>query len=316
MHRGRGYVFASVLLPIAGTFYGLMLVMRWLADRGGPNGWKAVGGAALAVVSIIAAGVIWPQVFDGRSTSAVTTAQSADTGEEVLEQEPDPASSPEADGTTDATPKMPSVVGSSLDHAKNAFDEVVTVEDLSPRDRLPFEDSNWTVMASTPAAGADVPPESRVVLWVLRNEEAVWLAKHPKMPKVKAGSDTSSLTDPGGPLAGMSDLVVTRWAKGQGPDYASKVVEELDDRGAPSAEPAGEVAARKGLKRSYGVDLVKGQIPAAGSAVRPGRLLVVLEKEEPEEEPSPSDDYVVPMPDDDEDDDMNVPGWLCPTRFC
>ncbi|KRF35536.1 PASTA domain-containing protein [Terrabacter sp. Soil810] len=317
-------IVALVLLPIAGTLYGLVLVVRWLAARETENGWKAVGGAALVAASVTAAAVIWPQVFNGTPTTTVTTAQSA-TRPALVQQsdssEPASAGSHSAghveDEVAKARPKMPSVVGSSLDDAQRAFD-LATVEDLSPRDRMPFENSNWTVMASTPAAGADLTPGSHVVLWVLRNEEAAWLAKHPKMPKVKAGSDTSSLTDAGGPLAGMSDLVETRWAKGHGPDDASKSIEDLDGRGAPSAEPAAEVAARKGLKESYGSDFVKGQIPTPGSIVRPGRLLVILEEQRPEEELAPGDDYVVPLPgnDNDDDDDVNVPGWLCPTRFC
>jgi hypothetical protein len=155
-------------------------------------------------------------------------------------------------------------------------------------------------------------------MWVLRTEEAAWLKAHPKMPKLKAGRATDALTDPGGLLEGMSELVEYRWAKGRAPEYASALPSDVDERGAPSAEPASEVAARKGLKDSYGLDLVSGQVPGAGSTIRPGRLLVVLEKEAPSESTSGGGggSVYVPVPDGDDDDDVNVPGWLCPTRFC
>ncbi|MFI7280734.1 hypothetical protein ACIBOV_10755 [Micromonospora chersina] len=123
------------------------------------------------------------------------------------------------------------------------------------------------------------------------------------------------MTDDGGPLAGLQELVLLRYAKGMAPLYALTADEPTCSK--YRNEPSEEVAAREGLKQAYSISIVAGTIPAAGQLVRPGRLIVVLVRDE-EQRPTGSDGGNLPVPPrpDNDDDDVDIPGWLCPTRFC
>ena len=66
-----------------------------------------------------------------------------------------------------------------------------------------------------------------------------------------------------------------------------------------------------------------GQVPKAGEELRPGQLMVVYVVEKPKPKPKPTSDAPIEIPDvpdvpdyNDDDVNVNVPGWLCPTRFC
>lgn len=79
-------------------------------------------------------------------------------------------------------------------------------------------------------------------------------------------------------------------------------------------EPAAEKAARAGLQQAW-TGLAVGSIPAAKQKVRPGRLIVVTVRNRPAS-PSNGGGTSRPRGEGNDDDDFNVPGWLCPTRFC
>ncbi|WP_446210127.1 hypothetical protein [Micromonospora sp. IBSANI012] len=63
--------------------------------------------------------------------------------------------------------------------------------------------------------------------------------------------------------------------------------------------------------------LVVGSVPPAGQDLRIGRMIVVTVKDKPPTRTRYGDDGGrLPTVPRDGDDDVNVPGWLCPTRFC
>lgn len=163
--------------------------------------------------------------------------------------------------STEPLSVVPEVIGLTLDEARAHLRSVglrSSEDDASPRNRSVWIDSNWTVVATDPLPGG-WPEDGRTVsVWYLRNEEATWFSEHPTMPKLRAGKDTSSLTDEGGVLDGMDELIEYRWARGHKPKDAF------------GAE-------------SYGLDLVVSSIPAAGEPIEVGQLLVVTERGAPED---------------------------------
>ncbi|MFF5077496.1 PASTA domain-containing protein [Actinoplanes sp. NPDC000266] len=183
-------------------------------------------------------------------------------------------------------------------------------EDRSPRGRGILVERNWTVVETEPAKGQPLRSGQQVRLYVLKNEEAAWFAKHPTMPKIKPGTEGSDLIGQGEPLDGIWELVEYRYPKGKAPKDARDPHENLK-----GWEPPAEKAARAGLKEAYSsFGLVVGTIPAAGQKVRPGRLIVVTLRDKPLDD-SPGGSGSIPDYNNG-DDDFNVPGWLCPTRFC
>jgi hypothetical protein len=138
------------------------------------------------------------------------------------------------------------------------------------------------------------------------------------MPKLRKGIPADDLTNDDGLLAGLRELVLLRYAKGKAPKDAPNADERPGRR--DGYEPPDELAARAGMKEAYSFDSkVVGSIPQAGQEVRPGRFVVVtVEREKQPDPPRGSDGDSVPIPrlPDDDDDDVNIPGWLCPTRFC
>ena len=197
--------------------------------------------------------------------------------------------------------------------------------DLSPRGRSQWQDSNWTVVTTRPAAGEQWTDGMPVHLFVLRNAEWSWFQAHPTMSAVPPDVEASDLTDDGQLLAGMRELVEYRYAPGQEPDYAgqpsgsrpAEPVEGLADD--PSVEPAAERDERDRLVRASTWTLTVGSLPTEGTALRVGRILIITVRDKPTApvEPAPGGGGVTVNPNySDGDDDVNVPGWLCPTRFC
>jgi hypothetical protein len=207
---------------------------------------------------------------------------------------------------------MPSLTGVRLPDAEAQLPGGVETshEDRSPRGRSVFVKSNWTVVETEPATGEPVAPGQRVHLFVLKNEEAAWFAEHPTMPKIKTGTDGLHLTGDGEPFDGIWELIEYRYPKGRAPKDADNA-----DENVKGWEPAEEKTARAGLKTVYGsFGLVVGTIPTPRQKVRPGRLIVITMRDKPRGRTSGS--TKLPNHSDGDDDDVNVPGWICPTRFC
>ncbi|MFC6562235.1 PASTA domain-containing protein [Actinoplanes utahensis] len=224
---------------------------------------------------------------------------------------PSPTISP-----TPAMRAMPNLVGQPYLTASQTLSDLDIDEryqDASPLGRRMFDRKNWTVVATEPAAGAIMTGPAKLLL--LKNSEAAWFTKHPVMPRLPVGKSASDVRHAkGAVLDPVSELVIFRYAKGHTPKDASDPTERYEN------EPATEAKSRAGLKDTYGYgDLIVGSIPAAGQQVRPGRLIVVLVRPEPEK-PSKGGGEDIDLPSvpnhSDDDDDVNIPGWLCPTRFC
>ncbi|MFC5926365.1 hypothetical protein [Micromonospora vulcania] len=305
---------ALLLAPIVGAVWGLWVVATWVVRRGseeGPSNGKAVGGAVVALASVAFGAAFYPAVFarqDGVSASTSSMAAS-----------PAPSRSPSVAPSTLVPPTVPYAVGNKPYAATELIGGVglrSTVRDASPLDRHVLVEKNWLVVAMEPPAGTPVARGSEVTVLVLKNEEAAWFAAHPKMPRLPKGMPAGSLSSNNGVLAGMSELVLYRYAKGQAPKSAT---EPNDKYTIDGWEPAEETRARAGLKMAYesGSVVVDG-IPAAGQVLRPGRLIVVTVKDAPKISGQGNSGGRLPsVPrNNDGDDDVNVPGWLCPTRFC
>lgn len=202
----------------------------------------------------------------------------------------------------------------------------VEIRDYSAKDRYP-EDA-WVVVSTWPKAGATVDEDSTVRLFSLRRSEIRWFRQHPQMPRIPIGVPTSQVLGKNGPFAGVRSLVALRYARGQAPAYASASGEPRntpeDGVGVdPRVEPKRERAPRERLKAADAYEtLTVGRLtgPWPGNKLRLGQILTVTVRDKPEE-PIPdysegdsgSDSFNY---DDDDDDDFNVPGRLCPTRFC
>lgn len=297
-----------LLLPVALIGYGVKKYLT--AARSDDPATVRTGrlaGAGLTACGLVLASVIYPNLG---TESPAPAATGISTPASTARPEPPPA--------PDVT--VPVLVGVRLDRAHNLLwnaDLDFVEHDMSPLGRDPWADENWTVTATSPASGTRVPPGTRVTVWYLRTSEHDWFTRHTTMPRLPVGADTADVEDR--QLAPVTDLIVYRWARGRAPDHARKpgLLDEPEGGVAPHVETAKERAARRGLKVSWGNDLVHGQWPRPRGRLRPGQLLLVTEREQVYH-PGPSDgSYSVPdVYVDDDDDDGNVPGWLCPTRFC
>ncbi len=192
---------------------------------------------------------------------------------------------------------MPDVSGLRLDEAKLRlydFEEEsgVTVDspqsqDLSPNDRSSWNESDWAVVVTRPAAGEAWTEGMTLQLFVLRAEEYEWFSAHPTMPAIPKHAATDDLTGHDGVLSGMSELIEYRYAPGLEPEFSyvphgspSRIFEGFGDD--PSVEPYSERRERDGLAQAteYGT-LTVDSLPAVGSALRVGQLLVVTVRDEP-----------------------------------
>lgn len=303
---------ALILAPVIGAVWGLSVVATWLLRRGSerrPSTGKAVGAAFVALTSVAVGAAVYPAVFAGQNTvSASASAPAPST----------PAPTPSTTPSPVVPPTVPDVVGNKPWAATSLIKGAglrPTIQDASPLGRNMYVERNWTVVATEPPAGAPVAPGSEVTVLVLKNEEAGWFAAHPKMPRLSKGKPADTLLRPNGVLAGMRELVLFRYAKGQAPKYATEPADEYLIDG---WEPAEETNARHGLKMAHEFSsVVVGSIPSAGQPLRVGRLIVVTVKAVPSRQYGDDGGNLPPVPrNDDGDDDFNVPGWLCPTRFC
>jgi hypothetical protein len=267
----------------------------------------ALRGLALLVAVVVGLAVLFfdwggDETADARATAEASPSSSV----------PSPSAAPSTTAATTAEPsrnaerpRVPDVSGLQLDVAEQRlydFEEVVGVDaeypqshDLSPRDRSQWDDSNWTVVTTRPAAGAAMVEGMDLHLFVLRNAEYAWFAAH-------------------------------RYAAGYEPYYASRPyssprrpIEGLIDD--PSIQPVSEQQERDALAQAYEYGtLTVSSLPSPDSPLRVGRLLTITVREEPVEPAPPvtTDDSSVDVYPDYSggDDDVDVPGWLCPTRFC
>ncbi|MFI7160475.1 hypothetical protein [Micromonospora chalcea] len=287
-------------------------VAAWTWSRAhGSRVWKTLGLAFLAwAVAISIAAVVAPPPETGPKS--------------VGQGRPAPlygrTTEPATPSTVPVVPTVPDVVGFDLPSARSsiaAFNLRSRTSDAAPLCRRAW-DASWTVIATSPPPGRVVPPDETISLHVLRAEEAAWFAAHPTMPRLPKGIAAGSTTKDDGPLAGLQQLVLFRYAKGMAQKGALTAV---DRPCSPySNEPPEEVATRAGLKVSHsGSSIVVGSIPAAGQPVRPGQFIVLLVRDQ-EQRPTPkgSSSGRPPLPprSGNDDDDFNIPGWLCPTRFC
>ncbi|WP_187399463.1 PASTA domain-containing protein [Micromonospora sp. AP08] len=301
------------LAPVIGAVWGLSVVATWLLRRGSehaPSTARALGAGFVALASVAFGAAVYPAVFAEQETTRASALQVATSSA----PSPTPSTSP----STFALPIVPDAVGSEPYAAASLIRGAglrSTLQDASPLDRHVYVEKNWTVVATEPPAGSPVAPGSEVTVLVLKNEEAVWFTAHPKMPSLSKGKPADTLVQPKGALAGMSELVLFRYAKGQAPKYASDPVDKYLIDG---WEPAEETKARAGLKQAYEFSSVTvGSIPSAGQSLRVGRLIVVTVKQAPRtSRPYGNDGGQLPSRPHNDDDDFNVPGWLCPTRFC
>lgn len=196
--------------------------------------------------------------------------------------------------------------------------------DLSPRGRNP--EDGWIVQATRPGPGEPVGRDTVVWLFALRPSEVAWFDANAAMPAVQAGLVARDLTSPGGQFEPVAELLDVRYAEQSATPQApyQRMLEGLVPPN-PAKEPDSEWQARTALREAHGVHaaLTVGQIPAPGTALRRGQLPVVTIVDAPRPEApalpgslggSWAGDGRVYV--DDGDDDFNIPGWLCPTRFC
>lgn len=215
-----------------------------------------------------------------------------------------------------------------LGHRDDFDDGQPRAHDLSPRERYPSTDPEWTVVTSRPAPGQTWAVGDRVYLFALRTTEYQWFTAHPVMPPMPSDVAVADLTAQGQLLFEVEDLVDFAHAPGHEPSYPSflgsvqQPIPGLPDD--PSLEPPAEQAARADLASAsqYTDAPLIGSVPAMGAPLRMGQLLAVTVGDEPETEYSSgggSGDpggYGYGYGSGGDDDDFNVPGWLCPTRFC
>ncbi|GEM_PF-2546178 len=243
-------------------------------------------------------------------------------------------------------PTMPDVTGVHLDVAAEKVDALGEEfsrfphsdgADLTVNGRDAYSEEEWTVVTSRPLPGQAMPTsldEVNTYLFVVRNEEWAWLQANPTMPALPTGVTSAVVVGPGGPMEGVADLVEWVYASDvgvAGTAKAATVVEPLyglmgED---PRFETPEESAAYQGVEMYGGPsdqEIVVGQWPPAGAEVRIGQRFVISVRPVPEPEPHAEsgitsgdvtiDGDVYYDDDDDDDDDFNVPGWLCPTRWC
>ena len=229
---------------------------------------------------------------------------------------------------------MPDVIGMKARKAEEFFDDW-TYEgpgpdnysyesvDYSALDR--WSDDNWVIVDTNPRPGGNVGEDTEVRFFTLRRSEIHWFKQHPRMPGIARGVATGKVLGRKGPFVGIRGLVVLRYAKGQAPAYAyrGERLVRHPERGVahdPRVEPVREREPRDSLKEADSYDtLTVGTLPRHGKRLRLGRVMTLTVRDKPEE-PAPgagSGDFPgLPGGYYDDDDDFNVPGWLCPTRFC
>lgn len=247
-----------------------------------------------------------------------------------------PSSEAETDGPAAEQLLMPDLASLSIDQAWEAMDEAKigwigddVFHDLSARHRTNVA-GDWRVAQQYPSAGTPVDVGSAIAGWALKEPEYQFFNDHPRMPRSGWRPGQVVSANESKALRGLADLVELRFEQGRTPQSATKTsrwpsrtarVPALLD---PSIEPRAERRARERLATARTGNLFVRTIPSTGASLRPGQFITIVVRPQPQDHPelyapppAPSDeddDYYVYL--DDDDDDFNVPGWLCPTRFC
>lgn len=216
------------------------------------------------------------------------------------------------------------------------YDTEDSERDLSwkHRDVDPWDD-DWTAVRTVPAAGTRTERDADVYVFVLQDTEYDWFSRHRRMPKVR-GKEGFSLIRAGGQLSDVYELVEFRYERGVRRNPAGftetgvlrrSLPEPIsygsDDN--PSVEPNASWRRRSRFRPADTYDFFARTLQAPKAKLRFGQILTVLLRP-----PAPDDldrdgdvdrddqelrDIYVYV-DGDDDDDFNVPGWMCPTRFC
>jgi hypothetical protein len=231
---------------------------------------------------------------------------------------------PEPPATT-----VPDLTGQSILDAQDALSKV-GVEyhadawfDLSPRHRDIGSPRGWTVQQTVPEAGTPVTDDMTVYLFALKDAEYTWFQEHPTMPALtaKEGWDLTRAD-----LEAVKELVEYRYVPTRTPEYAKRTTyrapPQIQTFRDPSVEPDDEWDRRTRFREAPEYQLYVRSLQSPGEPLRTGQLLTVLVRPRPGLDPGvhgvPDDTDTktwVPIPDPDHHD-HDIPGWLCPTRFC
>ncbi|WP_182524450.1 DUF2510 domain-containing protein [Nocardioides dongkuii] len=236
---------------------------------------------------------------------------------------------------------VPKLDGLRLDKAqaelKDANPDAKTdLRDLAPRRRKIGGAEHWNVIRTVPAGGSSLDLDETLTVFLLRDREYQWFRNHPRMPEIRKryGGYYEENLGYGDEFLQyhptfdkIRELVLVRYPRGY-ETRRSKRIESVppyrtDLKFDPSIEPRAEGQARRGLLAPRnGTDLRNTKLawPVAGTRLRVGQLFVYYvldeDKEWAREQAQVQDDDFDVYIDGDDDDDVNVPGWLCPTRFC
>jgi len=248
--------------------------------------------------------------------------------------------SDDSDSTTVSSAAMPDVRGLRASVAENKIDEWtdgdhgpdtwdIETRDYSAKDRYP--DDNWRVVDTWPRSGRTVNEDASIRIYALRASEISWFRAHRRMPRIPAGVTATKMLATKGPFAGVRSLLLFRYAKGTAPrdEIRGETLTRDAEDGVgwdPRVEPVAERLPRDHLKEPLfpSDTLTVGRtFPRRGAAVRLGRVMTIVVRPKPPK-PDPSagggsgggGNYSGSFSYSDGDDDFNVPGWLCPTRFC
>jgi hypothetical protein len=252
----------------------------------------AVRGLVLLVTVVVALAALfydWGADDAAEAHSATTPSPATNT--------PEPSTASASATPTPEQIRMPDVTGARLDLAEDRLSAFARANglrasyprshDLSPRNRSQWQDENWTVVTTRPAAGQSWDDGTDLHLFVLRNAEWAWFQAHPTMPSVPVDAVVSDLTEPGQLFEEVSELMEYRYAPGQAPEHSSpaystpdRPIDGLADD--PSVEPQLERQERDALPEAYdrGV-LTVGSLPAEGQSLRIGQLITVIVREQP-----------------------------------
>jgi hypothetical protein len=240
-------------------------------------------------------------------------------------------------------PVMPDLHGMDILEAYARLDDMglpvrnESFSDLSVRHRQTDGVHDWTVWSSTPAAGEEVKPGAGLRIFMLKLREWKFFDQNRAMPKMPVQSGRAVPSPYPMPFQDVvSELVEWRYV----PKYAPKGAEQTrnwpqPDSGLPaeldqSLEPASERARRARYREAddFADDAFVRLAQKPGTPLRPGQMITILVRPWPRQHPEMYPNYTGPGSKvwedrhdthvyvDSDDHDFNVPGWLCPTRFC
>jgi hypothetical protein len=189
----------------------------------------------------------------------------------------------------------------------------------------------WKVWSTVPAAGHELAVGDVITAFSLLEDEWAFFDRHERMPRsgwrlheeLSVWGDEDPLHD----VETLSEFrfvpQLTPRSATPKPDWADPPSSGLPRRLDPSIEPRRERQLRNRLKEAGEWEQFVTTSPRPGQRLRPGQAIVVLVRPRPDSYPEvyglpdPYEmDWDVYVDSDDDDDDGNIPGWLCPTRFC